>query len=90
MDRLGDLMTEGTGGLMAGKTALVTGGTRGIGRATAEGLVALGARVGITGRNLEQVKAAAAEIASESGGAPVDAFAADMSSLARSGASRTK
>lgn len=76
-------MTESTAGLMAGKTVLVTGGTRGIGRATAEGLTALGARVGITGRDPEQVKAAAAEIASGAGGAPVDAFAADVSSLAQ-------
>src|SRR5215472_12067303 len=75
-------MTESDAGLMAGKTVLVTGGTRGIGRATAAGLAALGARVGITGRNAEQVKAAAAEITSQTGGAPVDAFAADMSSLA--------
>jgi NAD(P)-dependent dehydrogenase (short-subunit alcohol dehydrogenase family) len=37
--------------LMAGKSVLVTGGTGGIGRATAIGLAALGARVGITGRD---------------------------------------
>jgi retinol dehydrogenase-14 len=38
--------------LMAGKTVVVTGGTGGIGRATAEGLARLGARVAITGRDL--------------------------------------
>jgi NAD(P)-dependent dehydrogenase (short-subunit alcohol dehydrogenase family) len=43
-------MTENFPGPMAGKIALVTGGTGGIGRATAAGLAALGARVGITGR----------------------------------------
>jgi retinol dehydrogenase 14 len=75
-------MTERTTGPMAGKTVLVTGGTRGIGRATAEGLSALGARVGITGRDQEQVEVAAAEIASKTGSAQVNAFAADMSSLA--------
>jgi nucleoside-diphosphate-sugar epimerase len=43
-------MTENFPGPMAGKTALVTGGTGGIGRATSAGLAAQGARVGITGR----------------------------------------
>lgn len=78
-------MTDNAAGLMAGKTVLVTGGTRGIGRATAAGLVALGARVGITGRDQDQVKAAAAELSTERGGQnqPVDAFAADLSSLAQ-------
>ena len=65
---------------MAGKTVLVTGGTGGIGRATAVRLAAMGARVGITGRELGRVQRAAAEIASEAGGASVDAFAADLSS----------
>jgi retinol dehydrogenase 14 len=64
---------------MAGKTVLVTGGTRGIGRATAAGLAALGARVGITGRDRARVEAAAADIRA-SGGADVDVFVADMSS----------
>jgi NAD(P)-dependent dehydrogenase (short-subunit alcohol dehydrogenase family) len=36
---------------MAGKYVLVTGGTGGIGKATAIGLAGLGARVGITGRD---------------------------------------
>jgi retinol dehydrogenase 14 len=69
-------------GRMAGKTVLVTGGTGGIGKATAVGLAALGARVGITGRDLNRVRAAAADIATISGNPTVDAFAADMSSQA--------
>ena len=64
---------------MAGTATLVTGGTGGIGRATAVGLAALGARVGITGRDTARTQAAAAAIARESGNLCVDAFAADMS-----------
>ena len=65
---------------MTGKTVLITGGTGGIGRATAIRLASMGARVGIVGRNLGRAQRAAAEICSESGNAVVDAFGADMSS----------
>jgi len=65
---------------MTGKTVLVTGGTGGIGRATAVRLASMGARVGIVGRNLGRAQRAAAEISSESGSGVVDAFGADMSS----------
>ena len=52
---------------MAGKVVLITGGTGGIGKATAIGLAGLGARVGITGRDLERAKRAGAEIRTFSG-----------------------
>jgi NAD(P)-dependent dehydrogenase (short-subunit alcohol dehydrogenase family) len=64
---------------MAGRTVLVTGGSGGIGRATALGLARLGARVGIVGRGKARTPAAAVEIARDSGNPAVDAFAADMS-----------
>ncbi len=75
-------MTMTDARLMAGKSVLVTGGTGGLGRATAIGLAALGARVGITGRDQVRAAAAAAGIRAATGNAAVDAFAADMSSQA--------
>jgi len=65
---------------MNGKTVLITGGTGGIGRATAIGLSALGARVGITGRDRARAEAAAAAIIHASGNPAVDVFVADLSS----------
>jgi retinol dehydrogenase 14 len=65
--------------LMAGKSVLVTGGTGGIGKATAIGLAALGARVGITGRDPARTEVAAAGIRAAAGSPSVDAFAADLS-----------
>ena len=67
--------------LMRGKTVLVTGGTGGIGRATAEGLAALGARVGIVGRDRARTAAVAAQIAQHTH-SQVDGLAADLSSQA--------
>ena len=67
---------------MAGRTVLVTGGTGGIGKATAIGLATMGARVGITGRDLARAEQAAADIRAASGNPAVDVFAADMSSQA--------
>ncbi len=47
---------------LSGKTAIVTGGGRGIGRAIALGLAAAGASVVVAGRTAEQLEAVAAEI----------------------------
>jgi NAD(P)-dependent dehydrogenase (short-subunit alcohol dehydrogenase family) len=67
---------------MIGKTVLITGGTGGIGRATAIGLASLGARVGITGRDRARADRAAAAVTRESGNPAVDVFVADMSAQA--------
>ena len=67
---------------MTGRTVLVTGGTAGIGKATAIGLAALGARLAIAGRDLPRAEAAADDIRAATGNPNVDAFGADMSSQA--------
>ena len=66
---------------MAGRTVLVTGGTGGIGKATATGLAAMGARVAITGRDRGRAESAAADIRAD-GGPPVEVFVGDMSAQA--------
>ncbi len=66
---------------MAGRTVLITGGTGGIGRATAEGLAALGARVAITGRDAVRAEDTAREIRAATG-AQVDVLVADLASQA--------
>src|SRR6478609_1316297 len=47
---------------VSGKVALITGGTTGIGRATAELLHQRGARVAITGQNADTLSAARREL----------------------------
>ena len=74
-------MDRTAGGSMAGKTVLVTGASGGIGKATALGLAAMGARVAITGRDRDRTEDAAREIRTVGGG-QVDVFIADLSSQA--------
>jgi NAD(P)-dependent dehydrogenase (short-subunit alcohol dehydrogenase family) len=52
---------------LAGKSALITGGSRGIGKAVARAYASEGARVFICGRDAEALAASAAEIAREGG-----------------------
>jgi len=66
-------------GPMAGRTVLVTGGTAGIGRATALGLATMGAHLAITGRDRGRTEGAARELRA-AGGGQVDVFVADLSS----------
>ncbi len=67
---------------MAGMTVLITGGTSGIGHATALVLAGMGARVGITGRDRARAEAEAAALGRTSGNPTVDTFVADLSSQA--------
>ncbi|OYN80384.1 SDR family NAD(P)-dependent oxidoreductase [Mycolicibacterium sphagni] len=68
---------------LSGKTALVTGGTSGIGLATAQRLAAEGAHVFLTGRTQGRVDAAVATIGDGATGVPGDITnAADLERLA--------
>ena len=66
-------------GPMADRTVLVTGGSGGIGRATALGLAGMGADLAIIGRDRRRSEDAAREIRA-AGGGRVDLFIADLSS----------
>jgi len=67
---------------IAGKRALVTGSTAGIGHAIAHGLAAEGARVVITGRTQASVDAALARLKADLPQASVEGVAADCATAA--------
>ena len=66
---------------LAGKTALITGGGRGIGRAMALVFAEAGAEVAVTARSARQVEAVAAEI--EAGGGTALALVCDVADSAQ-------
>ena len=67
---------------LSGRVALVTGGTRGIGRAIATTLAQAGAQVAVTGRDLARAQAAAAELAEQTDGT-VHGYACDVGEIAQ-------
>ena len=64
---------------LTGKTAIVTGGSKGLGQAMAEGLASAGANLLLTSRKADEVQAAAEQIARDYGVRAIG-LAADVSS----------
>ena len=73
-------MASSAGKILSGKAALISGGSRGIGRAIARAYARAGARVFICGRNGADVEAALQEI--RAAGGTIDGVAGDIGRLA--------
>ncbi|GAA1243821.1 SDR family oxidoreductase [Oryzihumus leptocrescens] len=67
---------------MTGRTVLVTGGTHGIGLATAQALVSSGAAVTLVGRNADKTGRVVEALRRDSGNDRVEGMVADLSSQA--------
>jgi NAD(P)-dependent dehydrogenase (short-subunit alcohol dehydrogenase family) len=65
-------------GKLAGRTAVITGASKGLGKAMAQAMAAEGARVALVSRDLEKLREVALEIAAAGGEA--EAFRADVTS----------
>lgn len=65
---------------MQGKICLITGGTNGIGKSTAQELARMGATVVIVGRNAQKTSRVVEEIREATGNSAVDSLLADLSS----------
>ncbi len=70
------MVSESSG--MGDKVALITGGTSGIGKATATALAAMGAEVVVSGRSKERGEAAVEEIRDRSGNEKVSLMLGDL------------
>jgi len=68
-----------------GKVALVTGASKGIGRAIAAQLAASGASVMLSSRKQDQLEVAAAEIGASEGAGDVDVYAANAGNIDAAG-----
>ena len=67
---------------LSGRTVLVTGGTDGIGRATAQALATAGAAVTVVGRDADKTARVVAALRRDSGNDRIEGMVADLSSQA--------
>ena len=65
---------------LSGRVCVITGATRGIGRATVDGLAALDARLVLLCRRRDEGERIAAELAAAKRGPPADVIEVDLSS----------